>query len=162
MNDANRKQEISVQVLRDVSFIVSFCDVQGQAADINLKNGFVAEDALINDLDKFMQTQVPAEAYERFKSLFPAFRNARAGLTIALIMGELGETLEAVRKNLGPDDHIPEFSAEEAECADAILRLMNYATNRKLRLAEAIIAKNSFNRDRADHVSRSGLHGKQF
>jgi len=79
-------------------------------------------------------------------------------------MSELGETLEAVRKNLGPDDHIPGFTAEEAEAADAIIRLMNYAQNRRLRLAEAVVAKNEFNRNRADHSKegRAAEHGKQF
>jgi NTP pyrophosphatase (non-canonical NTP hydrolase) len=83
-----------------------------------------------------------------------------------LITGELGEMLEAIRKNQAtePDSHIPEFTNEEVELADVILRAMNYATDRKLRLAGAIAAKNEFNRNRADHQleNRAGLHGKKF
>ena len=81
-----------------------------------------------------------------------------------LSVGELGETLEAIRKNVGADTHIPNFTAEEAEVADCIIRLMNYATDRKLRLAAAIVAKNEYNRNRADHSAegRAAVHGKQF
>jgi hypothetical protein len=41
---------------------------------------------------------------------------------------------------------------------------MNYATDRKLRLADAIFAKNEFNRNRADHSAegRAAEHGKKF
>jgi NTP pyrophosphatase (non-canonical NTP hydrolase) len=91
-----------------------------------------------------------------------AIRNARAGLKLMLIVSEIGEALEAVRKNLGPDDHIPQFSAEEAEIADAVIRLMNYATDRDLRLAEALIEKNEYNRNRPDHTDRTGEHAKKF
>ena len=152
------------QHFTDANFIVAFNEMQEAAAAINQKNGFVAEDALCDQLEKFLATSVDAAHYMQFKPLFPAFRNARAGLKIALIMSELGETLEAVRKNLGPDDHIPGFTAEEAEAADAIIRLMNYAQNRRLRLAEAVVAKNEFNRNRADHSKegRATEHGKQF
>lgn len=154
----------SERLLRAIAFVSSFEELQMDAASINVKNGFVEEEAKIDKLEKFMQTQVPAEAYEEFKSLFPAFRNARAGLKIALQHGELSEMLESVRKNLGPDDHCPEFTCEEVELADLILRSMNYATDRKLRLAEAIVAKNEFNRNRADHSKegRAAEHGKRF
>ena len=111
-----------------------------------------------------MLTRVPSMDYHRFEKLFDSFRNARVGLKLALVVGEIGEALEAVRKNTGPDEHIPEFTAEEAEVADAIIRLMNYATDRKLRLAEAIVAKNEFNRNRADHSKegRAAEHDKKF
>ena len=41
---------------------------------------------------------------------------------------------------------------------------LRYATDRKLRLAEAIFAKNEYNRNRADHSAegRAAEHGKKF
>lgn len=156
------------ETLREMTFVHGFTELQADAAAINKKNGFSADDALIFDFETWFagMTSDPAfsEARKKFSPLFTSFRNARAGLKIALIMGELGETLEAVRKNMGPDSHIPEFSSEEAEVADAVIRLMNYATDRKLRLAEAIFAKNEFNRNREDHSKegRAAEHGKKF
>jgi len=41
-------------------------------------------------------------------------------------------------------------------------RLMNYATDRDLRLAEALIEKNEYNRNRPDHTDRTGEHAKKF
>jgi NTP pyrophosphatase (non-canonical NTP hydrolase) len=140
-------------------FIDSFMEMQDSAADINRQSGFTAEDALHDEFENYMRTRVPMEDYQQFQSLFPAFRSARVGLKLMLSVGELSETLEAVRKNIGPDKHIPEFTAEEAEVADCVIRLMNYATDRKLRLADAIVAKNEYNRTRHDHsAAEFGAH----
>ncbi len=155
-------------------FIDGFEQMQADAAAINKKNGFSTDDPLIDEFEHWFvndsfdgTTRGEAQAalrYQKFKPLFGAFRNARVGLKLMLAVGELGETLEAVRKNIGPDSHIPEFTAEEAEVADAIIRLMNYATDRKLRLAEAIVAKNEYNRNRPDHSkeARAAANGKKF
>jgi len=156
----------TVEEMERMNFIVAFENLQADAAATNRKNGFVDDplmDEFENTWDAFSELCTP-EAYAKFKPLFASFRNARVGLKLMLAVGELGETLEAVRKNKGPDDHIPEFSAEEAEVADAVLRLMNYATDRKLRLAEAMWEKNKFNRNRLDHSKegRAAEHGKRF
>jgi hypothetical protein len=149
--------------LREAAFISGFRALQADAAAINKKNGFSTDDPLMDDFEKWTQ-QPGVHIPEGFLPLIDSFRNARVGLKLALVMGELGETLEAVRKNIGPDSHIPQFTAEEAEVADAVIRLMNYATDRKLRLAEAIVAKNEFNRNRQDHskAGRAAEHGKKF
>jgi len=157
-------------ILNEMSFINTFQEMQADAAAINKKHGFSFDDALMDRFEKWFLDLTGAENFDlpasrdQFKPLFASFRNARVGLKLALAMGELSETLEAVRKNIGPDEHIPEFTAEEAEIADVIIRLMNYATDRKLRLAEAIVAKNEFNRNRPDHSKegRAAEHGKQF
>ena len=146
---------------QESTFIIAFKNLQWDAASINKNSGFINEDALADQLEKFL---FGSDALATFKPLLASFRNARIGLKLMLATSELSETLEAVRKNIGPDDHIPDFSAEEAETADAVIRLMNYASDRNLRLAEAIVAKNEFNRTRHDHSKegRAVEHGKQF
>ena len=145
-------------------FVAAFHALQIDAADTNLKNGFTTEDALVVELEKYLYKSVPEPDNIHFKPLIDSFRNARKGLKLMLAVGELAETLEAVRKNVGPDKHIPAFTAEEAEIADCVIRLMNYATDRHLRLAEAIVAKNEYNRNREDHsaAGRAEVHGKRF
>ena len=157
--------EITAKMLQDAAFIVSFSEFQQDAAAVNKQKGFDSPDRLCDRLEGFVKTKItPTDVEQDFAQLFAAFRNARAGLKLMLITGEIGEALEAVRKNMGPDEHIPAFTAEEAETADAIIRLMNYATDRRLRLAEAIVAKNEFNRTRSDHSkdARESEHGKRF
>lgn len=154
------------ETLRRMTFVQAFEGLQFDAAAINKKSGFSADDALIDEFEPVAR-ELLAEAQigiERFEPIFASFRNARVGLKLALTVGEIGEALEAVRKNKGADDHIPEFTAEEVELADVIIRLMNYATDRKLRLADAIFAKNEYNRTRADHSKegRAAEHGKKF
>lgn len=61
---------------------------------------------------------------------------------------ELSEALEALRHGNKPDDHIPEFSGVEAELADVVIRILDYAEARGLRLAEAIEAKILYNSTR--------------
>jgi NTP pyrophosphatase (non-canonical NTP hydrolase) len=150
--------------LRRMTFVHAFTELQADAAAINKKNGFNKEDALMDAFESYLRANCDEDGYHPFDGLVPSFRNARTGLKLMLAVGELGETLEAVRKNLGPDSHIPDFTSEEAEVADAVIRLMNYATDRKLRLAEAIVAKNEYNRNRPDHSpeARASKHGKSF
>jgi NTP pyrophosphatase (non-canonical NTP hydrolase) len=151
----------TTKLLREINFQNAFDELQADAAEINRAAGFNGPDELIVRLEQVLHDYVELNDLE---PLVPQFKQARAGLKLALIMGEAGEALEAVRKNMGPDEHIPDFSAEEAECADAVLRLMNYATYRGLRLAGAIIAKNEYNRTRADHKpeNRAKEGGKKF
>jgi NTP pyrophosphatase (non-canonical NTP hydrolase) len=47
-----------------------------------------------------------------------------------------------------PDDHIPEFSGVEAELADVVIRIMDYAFARGLNIAGAIEAKAKYNESR--------------
>ena len=70
------------------------------------------------------------------------------GEKIALMHSELSEALEALRHRNPSDSHIPAFSALEAELADAVIRIMDYALYRNLRLAEAIQAKREYNSTR--------------
>ena len=148
------------RLLKEMEFQTAFEHMQRDAAEINKKNGFTAEEALIDAFEETLQHSAMLKS--AFSGLPEMFRNARKGLKLALVVGEIGEALEAVRKNMGPDNHLPQFSAEEVEIADAVIRLMNYATDQKLRLAEAIVAKNEFNRNRPDHTDRTGEHGKKF
>ena len=70
------------------------------------------------------------------------------GEMIALMHSELSEALEGLRHGNPPDDHIPEFSSVEAELADVVIRIMDMAVARRLRVAEAIVAKHLYNRNR--------------
>lgn len=59
---------------------------------------------------------------------------------LSLLGTEVSELIKAFHKSL-PADHIPGFSGEEEECADVILRALDYAGSRNLRIGEALVAK---------------------
>ena len=70
------------------------------------------------------------------------------GLKIALMHSELSEALEAVRNGNPQSEKIPEFTLLEEELADVVLRIMNFGGQLKLRIAEAIVAKDEYNSNR--------------
>jgi NTP pyrophosphatase (non-canonical NTP hydrolase) len=86
----------------------------------------------------------------------PMIRQLRNSERIAQIHGELSEAFEGLRHGNPPDDKIPEFTSAEAELADAIIRILDFAAYRGYRVAEALIAKAAFN------TTRPRLHGKLF
>lgn len=73
-----------------------------------------------------------------------------------LIHTEVAEATEALRQGNPPDDKCPSFSGVEAEMADVIIRILDYAGARGLHVAEAVVAKIEMNKSR-DHK-----HGKKF
>lgn len=78
------------------------------------------------------------------------------GQKTALVHSEVSEMLEANRKSVEADDKIPEFTGEEAEAADVIIRLLDMAGRYNWRLGEAITAKLLYN------LSRPYKHGKGY
>lgn len=68
-----------------------------------------------------------------------------------LIVTEHAEVVEEIRKPgaMPPmSEKIPDFTTEEEEMADAIIRSLDYCAFRKLRIGGAIAAKRAFNKTR--------------
>lgn len=102
--------------------------------------------------DLLVRVAAVHEGREGTSGLTEFAKKAVASQMIALEHSELSEGLEGIRKDLN-DDKIPEFTMEEAEAADTIIRIMDRGVSRKLRIAEAIIAKMAMNK------TREHLHG---
>ena len=71
------------------------------------------------------------------------------GELIALMHSELSEALEAIRNGNPPDDKIPGFTGVEAELADVIIRIMDFAAVKGYRVGEAVVAKINYNKNRS-------------
>lgn len=76
---------------------------------------------------------------------------------LCLMHSEISEALDAVRNGNPPDDKVPEFSGLEAELADVIIRIGDFAAANKLKVGEAVVAKMRMN------AKREKMHGgKKF
>lgn len=84
------------------------------------------------------------------------------GELVALMHSELSEALEADRKGL-MDDKLPHRDGREVEFADCIIRILDAAAALGLDVAGAVIEKNRFNRQRADHkLENRAAGGKKY
>ncbi|PZO72327.1 MAG: hypothetical protein DI640_12965 [Sphingomonas taxi] len=91
----------------------------------------------------------------------PVARNF--GEVVALMHSELSEALEADRKGL-KDDKLPDRDGREVEFADCIIRIFDTAVSLGMDVPGAVIAKNEYNRERADHKqnARAAEGGKKY
>jgi hypothetical protein len=89
--------------------------------------------------------------------------NRNFGEVVALMHSELSEALEADRKGL-KDDKLPHRDGREVEFADCVIRIFDTCAALGLDLAGAIIEKNRYNRNRADHKleNRAQAGGKAY
>ena len=94
------------------------------------------------------QQKIIQEAIEKMSQ-----RNV--GELLMLQTSELGEALEAHRKDLN-DDHIPHRKGLEVELADCVIRIMDASAGLGLDVGTAILEKLAYNR------SRPHKHGKAY
>lgn len=74
--------------------------------------------------------------------------------SIARMHSELSEWLEAVRKPTRPDERCKQFTSQEIEAADIIIRVLDTCGHKGYRIGEALLSKMKYNR------TRSYKHGK--
>lgn len=72
------------------------------------------------------------------------------GEMFMLMVSEISEAMEADRKGL-MDDHLPHRTGVEAELADTLIRIFDYAGENDLDLDSVVAEKLDYNARRADH-----------
>lgn len=134
-------------IIEDVGFFKAIDKVAAVVYNEQVAMGF--HDSQISQVLKncgFLETS----------SVFKELDNLEDVKRLALAIGELNEAVEAIRKDIKVSEHLPEFTGVEEEVADCIIRLLDFAGQRNLRLGAAIKAKLEFNK------TRGRKHGKLF
>lgn len=85
------------------------------------------------------------------------------GELLMLMVSELAEAMEGVRKNLN-DDKLPDRKMEEVELIDCLIRIFDYLGEHYPAAGTAFMEKMEYNRNREDHTHLARLkeHGKKF
>lgn len=85
------------------------------------------------------------------------------GELLMLMVSEIAEAMEGERKNL-MDTHLPHRKMAEAEFADLLIRLFDYAGEEGMDLGGAWVDKMQYNRTRKDHTPEERMkeNGKKF
>ena len=83
---------------------------------------------------------------------------------LALIITEVVEAIEAIRRKSGNSDKIKNFSQLEEEIADVLIRTLDFAKAYDLAIIPAILEKLDYNAKRADHKpeAKEDPEGKQI
>ncbi len=79
-----------------------------------------------------------------------AMLDRNKGEMLMLVVSEIAEAMEGERKGL-MDDHLTERPMAEAELADAVIRICDYAGRWGYDLGGAIVDKLEYNAKRPDH-----------
>ncbi len=106
------------------------------------------------DILKYIDGMVQERIMSPVKGI--ELRDAVKAQKISLMHSELSELLEAVRKADRPCEKVPSITAMEEECADLLIRLMDFSQEYNVRLGLATLLKMEFN------AGRPHKHGKRF
>jgi NTP pyrophosphatase (non-canonical NTP hydrolase) len=103
------------------------------------------------------------ETGEDVRSWPPKFFKLWLGAKLMLIVTEVAEAMEGLRKGKS-DDHLPDVSMLEAELADTIIRAFDMAGGLGFKLGETLARKLAYNAQRADHKieNRTAAGGKSI
>lgn len=116
----------------------------------------------IEELQKICYgNSVAAGWYTDLKTGLP--KELNKGERLMLIVSEIAEAMEGIRKNL-PDDKLPHRPMVEVELADAVIRILDFCGAEGYDLQGAILEKIEYNKNRLDHKleHRMSTNGKQF
>lgn len=117
--------------------------------------GFYDIDTLLEQLAKLLVSE--ANALVEGNQLIEAGDILLPTVKAAMIAGEAHELVEAHRTGaLEPCDKTPNLTAEEEECADIFLRLVDYCGYRGVDLGSAVALKHAVNVRRAEEKRAYG------
>ena len=91
------------------------------------------------------------------------FKNRNKGELLMLIVSELSEAMEGLRKDL-MDDKLPHRKMAEVELADALIRIFDFAGAFGFDIEGAYQEKRLYNQTREDHKHEARMQsgGKKF
>lgn len=107
-----------------------------------------------NELKGFWEDYSKVVAIEN-KATKDIARRAFINEKILLVVSELAEGVEALRKNL-VSDHLPNRMGIEEELADAVIRILDLTAAMNIPIGDVVMEKVAFNQ------TRPFKHGKQF
>lgn len=102
-----------------------------------------------------VETSLSESQATALNSVIEKFSRRNVGELLMLKASELGEAMEADRKNM-MDNHLPHLKGFDTEVADCLIRIMDASGGLNLNIGDVVIEKLAYN------LSRPHKHGKNY
>ena len=123
---------------KPLSFVDAWNEIADSVHQTAREKGWWDAPKEVEQIKMAVASELSPDKYDSVCSMLEVLGRRNSAEMLALMHSELSEGLEALRHGDPADSHLPEFNSLEVELADVVIRMMDFAAAKGLKVAEAI------------------------